>query len=656
MGKRKKGRMLLAAFSALLLTLGAAGMADTQYVEGKTQAKQIDVMFTHDTHSHLNSFTTLVDGEEAEVGGFARIKTLIDAQKEKNPDTLILDGGDFSMGTLVQTVYESQAAELRMLGEIGCEVTTLGNHEFDYRSEGLSNMLKTAAASGDTLPELVVCNVDWEAMESQGLNEGQQAIKDGFEAYGVKDYVMLQKGDVSVAVIGVFGNDSLACAPTCELLFRDPVEAVKETVAEIKEKEDADMIVCVSHSGTWEDEDKSEDEILAKSVPELDLIISGHTHTELSEPIVHGNTYIVSAGEYGKRLGSLHMEQNEDGRWSMESYELITVTSDIEPEQKVQEKADSFLAAVDTGYLSDFGYTREQVLAQNDVEFSDLKELETEHTEQNLGSIIADAYMYAVTNAGDFDGKPVDVAVVPSGTVRDTYTPGDITVEDVFNSFSLGIGPDGVPGYPLVSVYLTGSELKTVAEIDASISDYMTTARLYMSGLQFSYNPNRMILNKVTDVYLLGDDGQREEIDDDRLYRVVADLYSGQMLGAVTDMSYGILSVVPKYEDGTVIEDLEDAIVMENGKELKAWEAIAGYMESFPDTDGDGTANVPAYYEEEQGRKVVEDSTNLLDLIKNPNKYAIIITAVAAAVILLVAVLIVFVVKLVKRRTGKRRG
>ena len=58
-----------------------------------------------------------------------------------------------------------------------------------------------------------------------------------------------------------------------------------------------------------------------------------------------------------------------------------------------------------------------------------------------------------------------------------------------------------------------------------------------MSGLQFSYIPNRMILNKVTDVYLLGNDGQREEIDDDRLYRVVADLYSGQMLGAVTDMS-----------------------------------------------------------------------------------------------------------------------
>ena len=73
---------------------------------------------------------------------------------------------------------------------------------------------------------------------------------------------------------------------------------------------------------------------------------------------------------------------------------------------------------------------------------------------------------------------PVDVAVVPSGTVRDTYAKGDITVEQVFNSFSLGIGADGVPGYPLISVYLTGKELKTAAEIDASVSDFMTTARL----------------------------------------------------------------------------------------------------------------------------------------------------------------------------------
>ena len=122
------------------------------------ETKQIDVLFSHDTHSHLNSFSTIVDGEQKEVGGFARIKTLIDEKKQENPDTLVLDGGDFSMGTLIQTVYDTEAAELRMLGYLGYDVTTLGNHEYDYRSKGLANMLEAAKDSGETVPALVVCN------------------------------------------------------------------------------------------------------------------------------------------------------------------------------------------------------------------------------------------------------------------------------------------------------------------------------------------------------------------------------------------------------------------------------------------------------------------------------------------------------------------
>lgn len=645
---KNKKRILTGLLAAALVVPLFAGGAQTA-AAAEAAGKTLDVVFTHDTHSHLNSFSTVIDGESTEVGGFARIKTVIDEQKAENPDTLVVDGGDFSMGTLVQTVYEDEAAELRMLGAIGCEVTTFGNHEFDYRSSGLAQMLKSAAESGDVLPELVVCNVDWDAMEAAGLNDGQQQIQSGFEEYGVKDYVVLQKGDVNVAVTGVFGVDALACAPTCELLFRDPVEAVRETVAEIKANEDVDMIVCVSHSGTWEDESKSEDEILAKSVPDLDLIISGHTHTELAEPIVHGDTYIVSTGEYGKKIGKLSMTQKSDGRWEMTDYKLVPILSTITADGATQEKIDGFMEAVDTGYLADFGYTKDEVLATNNVQFSTLHDLEYEHTEHNLGDLMSDAYVYAVENSDDFDGVPVDVAVVPSGTVRDTYTAGDITVEQVFNSFSLGIGPDGVPGYPLISVYLTGKELRTAAEIDASVSDYMTTARLYMSGLHFTYNPNRMILNKVTDVYLTDENGSRVELEDDKLYRVVADLYSGQMLSAVTDMSHGLLSLVPKYADGTPIEDFEDVIVMEGDRELKAWDSIARYMQSFEDTDGDGIANVPSYYSQMHDRKVVDESRSLGDLVKSPNKYAAMIIAVILIVIILVVLLIVLVVKLIKR-------
>mgnify|MGYP004527243923 FL=1 len=630
-------------------------LAQAVTVKAADDTKQIDVLFTHDTHSHLDSFSTIVNGEQKEVGGFAKIKTLINEKKKEDPDTLILDGGDFSMGTLIQTVYDTEAAELRMLGYLGYDVTTFGNHEFDYRSQGLANMLKAAKSSGETLPEIVVCNVDWDSMEKAGLNDGQKQIQSAFETYGVKDYVMVQKGDVKIAVVGVFGKDALECAPTCELSFKDPVEAVKKTVEEIKKNEEADMIACVSHGGTWEDESKSEDELLAKAVPDLDLIISGHTHSELQKAIRHGNTYIVSCGEYGRNLGSLSMTQNSDGRWNLSAYELIPVSEDVKADKATQERIDALMDTVDTNYLADFGYTRKEVLAQNDVEFNSLEEMGTEHKELNLGDIMADAYVYAVENSEYYDGDPVDVAVVPSGTVRDTYTKGDITVEDVFNSFSLGIGKDGVAGYPLINAYLTGKELKLVAEVDASISDFMTTARLYCSGLNFTYNPHRMILNKVTDCYLTRADGERTEIEDDKLYHVVTDLYTGQMLGSVMKMSYGLLSLEPKDKDGNPIENLEDHAVMEGDKELKAWDAIARYMQSFDDADGDGIANVSEYYATTHDRKVVDDSKNILDLVKKPNKFTAIIVCIGLIIIIII-VLVVSLIRKIVRKSRKKKN
>ena len=631
---KKKLMALSLSLMALLLIIVPQINATADQTGNK-----VDIMFLHDTHSHLNMFTTVEGTETVAMGGFSRIKTLINAQKTENPDTLLLDAGDFSMGTLVQVVYEEEAAELRMLGELGMEATTLGNHEFDYKAEGLANMMNSAIASGDTLPEMLLCNMDWDAMKAKGLTEDQQLIWNAFEKYGVKDYMVVNKGGVDIAVIGVFGEDAADCVAQCPVVFENPVEAVKETVADIKANEDVDMIVCISHSGTWEDEDKSEDEILAKEVPEIDLIISGHTHTKLDTPIKHGNTYIVSCAEYGKYLGDLTMTQNAAGRWNISKYDLVAITPDIEADEETQKAVDGFMSLVNEKYLAQFGYTKDQVLCTNEVPFVQQSDVEDLHTELNLGSIIADAYSYAVDHADTGDDAPVLVAVAPSGTIRDTYPLGNITVENVFNSFSLGIGEDGIPGYPLISVYLTGEELKLAAEIDASISDLMKTARLYTDGLYWHYNPNRMILNKVTEVYIVDRDGNRIELEDDKLYRVVTDFYSSQMLGGVTDMSYGILSLVPKFKDGTPIERYEDAVIKIDGKELKAWQAIAQYMESFEDTNGDGVPNVPQIYATTEGRKVVEDSMAIGDLIKNPNVFTYIIIGVVIVLIVLLVLL-----------------
>lgn len=644
---------MLKAAGVVILVLAAVTLdGENLWISGNvcaaTQPQTVDIMFLHDTHSHLNEFATVENGESRILGGFAKIKTLIEKQQQENPDTLLLDAGDFSMGTLIQVVFEEEASEIRMLGELGFDATTLGNHEFDYRAEGLANMMNNAVASGDKLPALVVCNVDWEAMQEAGFTEDQQLLYDAFANYGVKEYLVVEKNGVRIAITGVFGEDCFNCVPDCPLVFQNPVEAVQETVAEIQEKEEVDMIACVSHSGTWEDEEKSEDEILAKKVPELDLIISGHTHTKLDKPIVHGDTYIVSASEYGKYLGNLSMIQQENGRWKPDSYELIPVDASIEPDEATQEKIDGLMAMVDSKYLEQFGYTREQILCTNEITFASSLDMGEYHTEQNLGSIMADAYTYAVENFSEADTNPVDVAVVPAGTIRDTYAIGNITTENVYNSFSLGIGEDGIPGYPLISVYLTGKELKTVAEIDSSISDLMTTARLYTYGLRWHFNPNRMILNKATDIYLYNSKNERVELEDDKLYRVVTDFYSSQMLGGVTDMSFGLLSIVPKFADGTPITDYTDAIISVDGQELKAWVAIARYMESFEDTDGDGIGNVPAKYGTTEGRKVVEDNKNILELLKNPNRFFFMIVGVVLALLLLLVAVIYFIVKLVK--------
>lgn len=639
---RKK--RIISLLLALLLFVLSSGI-----VSAAGSAKEVDVMFLHDTHSHLNSFATVEDGKSQILGGFAKIKTLINAQKQVNPDTLLLDAGDFSMGTLIQVLYEEEASELRMLGELGMDVTTFGNHEFDYKASGLANMLNNAVASGDNIPPIVVCNIDWASMQKKGLTEDQKLLKTAFENYGVKDYIIVEKNGVKIAITGVFGKDSLDCVPNCPIEFKDPVKATKETVKKIKAKEDADMIVCVSHSGTWDDPKKSEDEILAKSVPELDLIISGHTHTKLEKAIKHGNTYIVSAGEYGKYLGNLTMEQKGNGRWNMETYELIQVDETIPEDMITQEKVNAFMDLVDSKYLAQFGYTKDQILCTNEIEFTTSADAGEKHTEQNLGSIMADAYTYAVAKFDKTDTRPVDVAVVPAGVIRDTYAKGNITTENVFNSFSLGIGEDGIPGYPLISIYLTGEELKLAAEIDASISDLMTTARLYTDGLYWAYNPNRMILNKVTDVYLSDANDNRVEIEDDKLYRVVTDFYTSQMLGGVTDLSFGLLSIVPKFADGTPVKNYEDAVIKQEGVELKAWAAIAEYMNSFEDTDGDGIGNVPAKYSAPEGRKVVEDSKNLWDLIKNPNKFFFMIIGIIILILAILTGLTFLVVKLVKK-------
>ena len=594
--------------------------------------KKVEVIFTHDLHSHLDSYRVASPKGTEDVGGVSRLATVIKTQRQKYPDTLVVDAGDFSMGTLYQTLYERQATELNFLQELGFDATTLGNHEFDYGDQALAKMLTKAKK----LP-LLEANIDWQKSASPKLEAE-------FKKYGLKKYTVVKKGNVKIALIGVMGNDSIEDTPTTKLKFKDPVKSVKQTVAEIKRKEKVDMIVCLSHSGTSQTK-TSEDEELAKKVPDLDLIISGHTHTVLNKPLRHGQTYIVSCGAYGRYTGLVKLKQKLNHRWKLVDYRLISMTQGIPKDQQVEKQLKADTALINQTYLSKLGYHKDQVIAYNPYNFESVDDHYFKPGEHRLGDFMADSYLYALQQAK----IKADVAIVPAGVIRDTLVKGPVTINDAFNLFSLGKGQDKLPVYPLVRVYLTGKDLKKVAEIDASLANYLNSARLYMSGLGYEYNPHRALMNKVTAAYLLDKQGHKKQIKDTKLYPVVADMYSAHMLGSLKKQSYGLLNVTPRKSNGQAVTDYQQMVVMKGQREYKVFEAFASYLQSFP-KGSQGLATIPSYYNHLHKRKVQKASYNPLALLSKPNRFTF---ALIGIVLVLVLIIIWVAKKLLRLKRAK---
>ncbi len=651
MQRFKMSKSIIKVFSVLVLLCAVVCTAQIIYTEAATEGeKAATILFTHDTHSHV--YPTY-DSEGKGMGGYTRLSTLIKKYRKiysEDSSVITVDGGDFAMGTLFQAIYMTDACELRMLGAMGYDVVTLGNHEFDYRDLGLAAMLEAAMASGDPLPQLVNGNYYPPTEGSAGYTEGSRKVWEAYKKYGVKEYTVLERDGVRYAIFGIFGENSHEYSPMSGMVFEPAVDAAKRIVADIKANEEYDYIICLSHSGTDKDISKSEDHILAKSVDGIDVIVSGHTHTTFEEPIIVNDTIIVSAGEYAENLGVLRIARNSDGSVKLVDYKHIPVGDTVSEDKLIIKAANEYKRLIADRYLSDYGMEYDQVLAYSGFDF---KGVSNKQEELPLGNLIADSYVYAVKQAEGEDYIPVDFAIVGKGVIRDTFSEGNITVADAFNVLSLGIGPDGNTGYPLVSIYVKGSELKNIFEIDATVSLIMPAAQLYASGMSWTYNTNRMFFNRVTEGWQITEDGKKQAIDDDKLYRVVAGLYEGQVLSVVKSKSYGILTVTPSDEAGNEVTDFESRIVYDkNGNEVKAWYALASYLDSFEETDG--ISVVPMRYSQTEGRKVVYASLNPIELLRAANWVTI---TVIAVVVVLVAVIVLCVVhyRRRKRRQHKRK-
>jgi len=632
-----KLKKLLCLVLALLMLLGLA-------LPAAAANDQVTILFTHDLHSHLLPAN---DETGTSYGGYARLMTAIKQQKELHPNALLVDGGDFSMGSLFQTVYATDAAELRIMGAMGYDATTFGNHEFDYRTQGLADMLQAAVESGEAVPTIVEANYKPPKLGQEGYGPNAELAWTAYQTYGVQDYTVVQRGGVNFAIFGIMGQDGHDCAPTSGMILQDPAATAQAVVDQIvAEVPQPRVVVCLSHGGTSTNAKKSEDELMAEQVQGIDVIVSGHTHTTLEKPIRVNDTYIVSCGEYSKNLGVLTLDRTADGL-ELAEYQLVPINDSLAEDPAIAAKIEEYKGLVEQNYLSKFGtgLGYDTVLAQNPIAFESQNQMSSTHHESPLGNLIADSYLEAVKKAEGENYVPVDFALTAAGVVRESLPQGDLTVSDVFNVSSLGIGPDGVPGYPLVSVYITGKDLKNAFEVDASVQPLMSAAQLYFNGMTFTFNPHRMIFNKVTDCAQVLEDGSRVPIDDDRLYRVVTGMYCGQMLGAVNGKSFGILSITPRDAAGQPIENLDDHIVYNpDGTEVKEWYALASYLQEM------GT--VDQRYAAPEGRKVVDPSWNPVKLLQGANY----ITIIVLAVVLLLVILIILVVRAIRRAVRRRRA
>ena len=599
--------------------------------------KPLTILHTNDLHSHLLGFSPNIDysplktDDDATVGGWSRIAAAIKSEKAKrtNP-TLVLDAGDFLMGSLFHMVAREEGLELRLLKEMGYDVITLGNHEFDLMPEGLARILTSAHRKGGT-PEIVFSNAIFDKQNSE-----DDTFEETFAKRLIKPYIVKEMQGIRIGIYGILGKDAALVSPFAKpLKFRDPIDASREIVKTLRENEHVDLVICLSHGGIEKDNSLSEDERLAKEAPGIDIIISGHTHTKLVTPLTVNKTIIVQAGSFGKHLGVLDMAC-EKGEVKLKGYKLLDINDTIPGDEKIQKRVESYVGIINERFLKGHHLNFYQVIAKTDFDIRLLKD------ECNLGNLIVDSMRWGI-NRVDHDQKDpltkVVVAFESNGVIRDDLLQGKtgkIAVCDLFRTLPLGASRgDGSMGYPVVTCYFYAHEIKKILEVTTSIYPKKGGRYfLHVSGLKFKYNPNRLIFDRVTDVLMGSEEEGYQPLEysgsNRTLYRVATNLYNATFINYVGRFTYGILDVVPKDRNGNPIVTqpskgnpfdllLPLRVDMDKQKagiqELKEWVCLMEYVKSFPDKDGDGHPDMPEKYSGKLGRIMREPNWNPISLL-----------------------------------------
>jgi 5'-nucleotidase len=575
--------------------------------------KTFTILHTNDMHSSFigmgpaSDYTPLTLNDDATRGGYARLAGLIAKLKKARSGqgpVLVLDAGDYSMGTPFGAATRETGGELQLMSLMGYDATTFGNHEFDLGPDGLVKSIDAAAKAG-RVPAVVASNTHYTG-QGETLVDLQRLAKAGV----IRRYLVIERGGIRFGLFGVLGKEAIFYTSGGAVSFSDGIEVAKEMVKALRETEKVDVVIALSHGGVEKGNDgcytDGDDVRLPVAVSGIDVVIGGHSHTELQEAIiVNGRTPVVQTGKESNNLGELVITL-DGGKLTVESYRLHPIDDTIAGDRAIADEIEKFKKAVTGAVFASRAYSIDQPLA---IAPRDLPNTFTDIAAGTpLANLCTDAFRKATK---------ADIGFSVNGMMRAGLTRGKSGVQTVYDVFAvapLGAGVvDTTAGSALVTGYFTGLELKNILEF--LLVDNPTHPGEYFpraSGMRFHYDQSRPRFDVVTAIELGDLDRGYRAIDisgnDERLYSLTCPLMLGTILVAIPKYTKGKLPLVPKNKEGQTltsrVEALEDprsstahllappgtvdkasvATAAGTGavREIKEWQAIMDHLRSLP--------------------------------------------------------------------------
>ena len=615
---------------------------------GKEKPIKFTLLHTNDEHSSLLPHRPAEQSHNPEgaglVGGIARLAALIENRREEREgdNTLLLSGGDFLSGDPFSWLsFAGSAPELHLMQEMGYDIITLGNHDLDYGPAHLAAYLEAAGYPG--------------AGERTELIASNTSIPPGHKlaGVGIRDLIIREmESGLKMGFFGLLGDQALDLIKNRDTLqFEHPLIAAEASVKELR-REEADVIVALSHSGLKEDLE------MVQHVDDIDIIIGAHSHTTLKSPVREEETIIVQAGTRMEILGVLDLEydpEKETVRLQEDADDTLHgVTEEIEPDEEIRKIVLNYTEELNSLVSEVYHLDLDMMKTALETDFS-VPHL-PRMSETPFGNFFTDAMRIS---AGRILGEEVDFAFQANGLIRQGLYPvrdeddnrGKVSFYQLAGTGSMGSGWDERPGYPLVSGYLTGREIRRVMELSILLSEYMGDPFfLQISGLRVKYDSRRAILFNIpvlnsplptgravksleeyTGSGLQPGSPDEEEDNyrpvpksDDILYRVVTDYYLARFIPLVGE-KVPFLQVELRDEDGDPYSDLSRAVLKNPaGEEKKVWEAVFDYART---TDG----QLDAIYSQQNGR--LQDMRSFSPLARP------VLTAVSLLVLFILAVI-----------------